>query len=763
MGVAGQERQPAVVLVQSSVIVKEFEFGNVRRVVLDEVDEVAEVTFASGDRRRFKNLTPKLLEEWGKAVNPATWFTRVVKGNPHRFPVSDVGRDAPTLDAEPTKVEPPQQSQCTHTMLRAANEGICPVCDPEPTKEPDAVPVVAGDPDPPSVLHTDSAHDPSHAKALTRVTREEAQRLLVKLKARRMRHSLRDFIRGTWDAAESKWVGGAWDVVEPGVSLEWNWHHDAIVQHTQAMFEEWRLAGLASSEAVKKQLRAWVDQRAPGTLERELATGYLAHWRATGSELYKQRTHDLAINVGPISLKSRIVMVMSVAWMWLEVPAWEVFCASGTPSNVSRDSLACRDLVTSEWYKNTFAIAWEIKDDLDRIDKWGTTAGGSRESRGAGAAIVGVHADGILIDDPDSSTDVWSEAARRDTMTFWLAVGNRVKDPRRPMRMIVQQNLHEEDLTSRITRGGVPRLAIPVEFDPTARDSLYSAPFSWRDPRKVSGEPIHAARFTAEVIAAERKRLGSHGFEAQYNCNPRPIDGGLIKRSWFQFFRIDGDEVSGRERPTGCVSHAPSLLKAKRPIESGNDIAWMRRETLRTLDLDFLDLTVDATFGSLKETASAVGLLVVGGKDMRRYLFDDASEPMTFHGTIAAIKRLIAKWPIRRVLIELKANGASIIEELGKQIKGGDVLGPDGKPAIVVIESVNPEGGKESRAAAMVPAIESGLVCLLDGASWLEAFVGEVCVFPHAKRDDRVDALSQLMTRYRDTSNVAKWRQLGKR
>jgi len=714
---------------------------------------------------------------------------------------------------------------CQHELLRAMNDGACPVCPPRvPSEEKGGAPcvavhkgqapggtptqsepdrkgrVVGASPAPPTTIRPPTVEQPTPSSApvgeahgsdepeymrrsLTTLTREEATRLLIRIDAMRMRHSIRKFIRGRLEGG--RWRGGAWDVLEGEVILDWNWHHDSLCMHTQAMLEEWILAGLATPEEVDRTLRDWErvrrcdpdPRRNELAMELELVLGYRAHWEATCAAAgqrttYKQRTQDLAVNVGPISLKSRIVMVMAVAWMWTRVPSWEVFCASGTPSNVSRDSLACRDLVQSAWYRDQFDIQWKIKDDLDRVDKWGTTAGGVRESRGAGGSVTGIHADGILLDDPDDAAKVWGDAARRDAMTFWLALGNRIKDPRRPLRIVVQQNLHDEDLTSRLVRLGMPRLAIPVEFSPAERGRLYSAPFGWRDPRELEGDLLHKTRFTPEFLAAERIRLGTHGFEAQYNCNPRPLDGGMIKRGWFQFFRIEDDDANNgladRPRPTGCLGApgtppVPALvLKTRRKSEVHNDVSWITGE-IGHIDLDWLTITVDATFGSLSNDASAVGLLVVGGKGMRRFVFDDRSEPMTFHATVAAIKALIGKWPAKRVIIELKANGASVIEELTKQIKDSSVMGVDGRPAMVVVEAVNPEGGKESRAAAMVPAIESGCVYLLDGAPWLENFVGEVCVFPNAKRDDRVDALSQLMTKYRDSDIRSAWGKMGKK
>ena len=621
-------------------------------------------------------------------------------------------------------------------------------------------------------------------RPLRTLTRAEATDLLTKLRARRMIARLSRFIRGPSGTG----ADGAWHVLEGG-ELDWNFHHDALCDHLQIMFEEWELAGIHGPKdtfapehelEVERRLELWLKQAEDET-RADYVRGMIAHWNkpiaegGCGRKRYKQRTTDAAINVGPISLKSRIVMVFGIAWMWLRNASWEVFCSSGTPSNVDRDSIATRDLVTSEWYKETFAIGWTIKEDLDRVSKWGTTAGGTREARGAGSKVTGIHADALLLDDPDDAAGVWSEASRRDIMQFWRALGNRLKDPTRPVRVIVQQNLHEEDLSTRCVADGMPRLAIPVEFAPGARAKLYTMPFGWRDPRERELESLQPSRFTPEYIASERKRLGTHGFEAQYNCNPVPIGGGLFARKWFDFFRIEDAEEHERgdvlrPRPTGCRGSGgewgarelhPTYTLAKRKGQKfRNELSWMLGQIVAQLDLDWLTISVDATFGSKKATSSAVALIVVGGKGQRRFIFDVVARPMTFLETVAALRALIAKWPAKKILIERKANGAALIEELTLLMAESKVIGVDGVPVSIVVEPIEPEGGKESRAAAMMAAIEGGMVYLLEGAAWLEPFLGEVCVFPNSKRDDQVDALSQLMTFYREPDIVSKWRKM---
>jgi hypothetical protein len=61
--------------------------------------------------------------------------------------------------------------------------------------------------------------------------------------------------------------------------------------------------------------------------------------------------------------------------------------------------------------------------------------------------------------------------------------------------------------------------------------------------------------------------------------------------------------------------------------------------------------------------------------------------------------------------------------------------------------AINPEGGKESRAAAIAPMIEAGNVLLPmpDEQPWVEDTLLEFCTFPAAKHDDRVDAASQAL------------------
>lgn len=539
---------------------------------------------------------------------------------------------------------------------------------------------------------------------LERARREDRRRLAVS--------SLAAFVRQ------------AWHVIEGGKRLEWNFHHDAICDHVQIMLEEWRLAGLLPDEIpamfAEWRASAWDNRR------REYIDDMEAHWMRpvdefvttpTGAKIYGcgggryvQRAQDLAINVGPISLKSRIIMVFAIAWMWLSVPNWEVFCSSGTPSNVQRDSLACRDLITSSWYRSTFDVTWstfdlkvEVREDQNRIEKWATTAGGSREARGAGTSVTGVHADALFVDDPDDAAGVWSDAARKNIKLFADALGNRVKDPTRPLRLWIQQNLHHEDLTTRLVKDGVPRLAIPVEWKESRRAANYTAPFRWRDPRNVDGELIQPERFTPTFLAAERRRLGSSGYEAQYNCNPIALDAGKIKRAWWRFYTPDQFTPAETLRPPGCQTDVPAISMPE--------------------TFDRIVIGGDLSFGAIEGDFNA--LPAWASKGSARFLLPDFWwEQAEFPEAKKALRRASQAHPGAKIVLEKAANGWAVIQELEDEIPG--------------IVAVRPIGSKAQRQAAISPTIESGCGYLPLGHPRLAELVDEFA--GATKHDDMSDA-----------------------
>lgn len=533
---------------------------------------------------------------------------------------------------------------------------------------------------------------------------------------------------------------GAWVTLEGANRFEEDFQHRAFYMHAQIGVEEWYLAGL-DPDAVEAQLAGWEVQGRPYVADER------AHWErpvdeyvttpsgekvyGCGRGRYRQRMTDLVVNVGPISLKSRVFMVALLAWIWISItPAFDGFFSSGTPSNVDRDSLACRDLVLSPWYRQTFRVPWMLRDDLSGIAKWGIgikrddgswEGFGTRESKGSGGSVTGVHADGLFLDDPDDAAKIWSDAARRDIDVYYKALGNRLKDPRRPLRFVIQQNLPPEDLSTKCVAAGAHRLAVPVEFDPDHRHELYTAPFGWQDIRTENGEVLQPLRNTDEVLRKERKRLGTLGFEAQYNCRIGSLDGGIVKRNWWRFYKTrakilpnsgawvwEGGPARGDfPRPRGCDELVPAIDRPE--------------------DYDRATMGVDLIFGAEDGDFASITVWCSVGPD--RFLAAHWHKKEGFEESIVAIEEIDEQFPGCKKLIERAANGWATIKVLKQRM-----------PAVI---AQKPIGSKKQRLAAIAPTVEAGNCYVPLGAPWVGTFVDELA--GALKHDDQGDSTSYAL------------------
>lgn len=585
------------------------------------------------------------------------------------------------------------------------------------------------------------------------LTADERRLIAMRARGEQCRRSLFEFVKQSFN------------VLEPGTEPEWNWHIEAFCFHVQNMLEGWLVANNHATPAMRERV--------------------IGFWAAHGLTFVQGHllVQNLILNLPPITLKSRILMVCAPAWMWLHCPSWSVCAISSVDDNVERDSNAHRELVQSEWYKDSFEISWKIKDGAkekprpgqpantnagkqvksDSVKKWMTTAGGERKSRTMLGGFTGVHVDAIFLDDPDDAHKVHSEPKRKEVQFKWRrAIRNRVKHPMRSIRIAIQQRVHSDDWTAAQIANGVwspdDRMAwawvvIPLQFGRSPDEAPEMSPWFWCDPRKVANDNLHPVRFTDDFIADEIRDKGPEGFEGQYNQNPASFEDGMIKRSYVRFFRLEDQVVTTRPRPLGCGIDA-----------QGNDLPALvlgYRDD-GSLDIDWMTITVDCSNGSEAVTASQVGLLVVGGRQLERFVFDDRTEIMGIEAMYDAVAACVENYPAQRVLIELKAAGPSVINDLTKRLRDGKIRNPDGSAKLVIVEPIKVDSGdsKETRAAAMVSSWSNGLVHVLDGAPWLypkvtaggklidEGFISEVCTFPRSRKNDRVDALSQLMAFY---------------
>lgn len=472
----------------------------------------------------------------------------------------------------------------------------------------------------------------------------------------------------------------------------------------------------------------------------------IAHLQAVGDGQIRR----LGIACPPGFGKTTLCSVAFPAWMWAREPSWRSICASHAFSLAKTIASKFLRVVTSDWYLESFGV--ELHSDAAAALE--TTASGARHALGVGGALTGIRADGGIVDDSLNAIDAGSKQAVADVNDWFdAAFGTRFDGGEKSPIVVVQQCLDANDLIAHVRELGYEMLVLAARFDP-ARRCVTSI---WEDPRSRDGQILAPEIHSEEWLEEKLRVLRPHGFATQYQQAPAPREGNQFKVGMWSFcaLRLQG---ASPLRPRGARPDPPYVLERRKD---------------GSLDLDVLCVTVDATGGSISEDASALGLLIYGRKDLRRFILDDRTPgPRTFLETIAdiidAIRAAVAiagRQPKIVVLVEKKALGQGAIEKIQKAIADGEIKDTDGRPIVATVKAFEPQGrgDKIQRAAAMEPDVDAGLVHLLDGALWVPAFVEEFGLFPRGPRNDRVDALSQAELEFATpTDTRSRWKAMGR-
>jgi predicted phage terminase large subunit-like protein len=193
---------------------------------------------------------------------------------------------------------------------------------------------------------------------------------------------------------------------------------------------------------------------------------------------------------------------------------------------------------------------------------------------------------------------------------------------------------------------------------------------------------------------AIKSEVGSLLFSAQYQQKPVPVEGNIIRRSWFPTYET-----------------LPTEPFSTRTVQSW-DVA------MSTGDRN--DYSVCTTWLVHKNDAYLVHVYRgrVEYPDLRRKVITLAEE----HGATT-------------ILIEDATLGMNLLQDLRANLPSG-LTYPIG---------IKPEGSKVDRMVAQSAKIEAGHVHLPKDAPWLGDFLNELLSFPNGRHDDQVDSVSQFL------------------
>jgi len=479
----------------------------------------------------------------------------------------------------------------------------------------------------------------------------------------------------------SEFIRQAWHVIEPGSDYTHNWHIDFIAEHLQAITDGVEL-----------------DDGSP--------------------------YNRLMVAVPPGCMKS---LLMNVFW-----PAWEIgpmklthmryICVSHSQDLAIRDGLKMRRLVESEWYQQRFPWV-RLAKDQNQKQKFEFEGGGFRQCCAANS-ITGARADRIIVDDMMSVADAASVQIKQATnQQFFEAIPTRLVNPKKSSIVIIQQRLAEDDIIGSVLDRELPYdfICLPMRYEPSrAQPTLLGL----EDPRSEEGELLFPNRFPIDVVERDEEIMGKWAAAAQFQQMPIPRGGGVVQADWWKTWdaptypqfdyiiaSVDGAFTTKSENDPsamtvwGVWSGGDQTAIPTRTITADGSIEWDKNRTYNA------------------------------GKNSVMLIYAWA-ERLEFYELVERISDTMNTYGVDKLIIESKANGHSIAQEMQRLYSHEDW-------GVQLYDPKNID--KLSRLYAVQHIFTDGIV-YAPKTSWADMVVNEVAVFPKGRHDDLTDTVSMALT-----------------
>jgi len=446
---------------------------------------------------------------------------------------------------------------------------------------------------------------------------------------------------------------------------------------------------------------------------------------------YRREIKNLLINVPPRTSKTSLISIAFPAWVWLKNSEERFMYASYAHSLSTEHSLKCRRLIESDWYQNNWRWKYKLAKDQKAKMLFENNKGGCRIATSVGSVATGKGGNIIVVDDGNNVRDGESEVKRDSTNSWWDQVlSTRLNNPLHDVRIVVQQRLHEKDMTGHIiandTESEWVKLIIPMEFEEKRKAKTVILPSTngqiWEDPREKEGELLWPERFPPNIINRLQRELGSYGYAGQYQQRPAPLIGGILQRDWFKKYQSSHLPIFNYIIQSWDTAFSDSLTAAYSACTTWGVWGEKSEDSLYKVIL-------------LSMWRGRVGYPEL--RDRAKRLFKNYKDTGV-NNNVSHAQSII-----NCCLIEAKATGDPLIRDLKDA----------GIPAI----GYQPKGDKTNRVQRVSASIECGLVYLPTEEKnkdklvpFADEFLESVITFPNSDSRDLVDTMTQALSYLKD-------------
>lgn len=492
---------------------------------------------------------------------------------------------------------------------------------------------------------------------------------------------LKKIERELYNRSFFEFIKKAATVIEAGTSWDWNFHHEYICDILQN--ETYRIL----------------------------------HKR--------EKTKDIIINIPFRSSKSLIVSVFYPIWSWTINADLSFINLSFNESLTLDHSNKVIALLNSPWFRELYPEYILDKNQSSKSDfkllskcliiyndytidiekKWNkkhkikeeycdldvvfsevkqskiSEHGGTRYS-GSMSSVLGKGADIIILDDPNSP-HLMSKIERQNVIYNWKnTVSTRLNNQKIGIYIIIQQRLHDEDLSGYLITNFQDRfnhIVLPAilakQLSPSYLSDYYDNNLLW--PTRLNNKVLNDFKIT----------LGSTTFANQLMQSAVAEEGNYVKAAWLK--TIENIEI-------------PTITK--------------------------YNVYIDSAYTS-KATNDPTGIIITVMINGIMYVVDSYTKHYEIVELIQFLKDLNVKYKQPQFHIEPKASGLDIYNTLKREA------------SIHITKLATPTTDKLARLIAQIPHLESGRVIIKEVGLYRE-IIEQLSCFPQVKHDEFVDLVA---------------------
>jgi len=327
----------------------------------------------------------------------------------------------------------------------------------------------------------------------------------------------------------------------------------------------------------------------------------------------------------------------------------------------------------------------ELRSDSATLGLWETLGGGSLRAAGILSGVTGLGANGIILDDPVKNFTEANSLTHSDRVFDEFAYSFMPRLEEYNMVIITLTRWSEKDIVGRI------------QDSEWAEDfKVINLPWIVEDEEAMLIDPIGrevgqtlCPELKRDKLAEKIKKLRPEAWESLFQGRPGSPKGAIFKRDMLQYFDTDPLDV------LEIVQSIDTGFKDKEKNDPSVITTWLKTKT-------------------------------------GHYLVDVFRERLIYPDLKEAIEAQAAKWKPNLILIEDKASGISIIQDLKKYTR-------------LPIVPVKVDKSKPERAHAASGQFRAGNIYIKSGQPWTEDYVKEMLACPTGRFWDQIDSTTQYI------------------